>query len=276
MDWFRSWHGAPTDTKFLVIARRANVAPGMVSAVYWALLDHASQNNPRGCVDGFDTEAYAAWAGWEESDVIAIVAAFVVKETIKDGKITSWEKRQPKREDDSGPRVKRYRDNQRAASVTSESVTQSNVTVTHGNAPDKNQREDQKDERLARPPASAPQSPEPQNDPEHGVALSKLEALGMITGTTLLEFNALWPDLGNGRRAWVDDAVTVAQANGASSPAYAVRVLANAVRSGKRPGQVPEQPARQARPQGRDLKKLLGITEEDEKYGTPFARQAPA
>ena len=31
--WFRSWHGAPTDNKWLVIARRANVSAGVVSAV---------------------------------------------------------------------------------------------------------------------------------------------------------------------------------------------------------------------------------------------------
>jgi len=29
MDWFRSWHGAPNDPKWLVIARKAGVAPGM-------------------------------------------------------------------------------------------------------------------------------------------------------------------------------------------------------------------------------------------------------
>lgn len=62
-EWFRSWHGAPTDSKFLLIAKRAQVAPGMVSAVYWALLDYASQNEPRGSVEGFDTETYAEWAG---------------------------------------------------------------------------------------------------------------------------------------------------------------------------------------------------------------------
>ena len=27
MDWFRSWHGAPTDNKWLVIAKRAMEAP---------------------------------------------------------------------------------------------------------------------------------------------------------------------------------------------------------------------------------------------------------
>lgn len=63
MDWFRSWHGAPTDNKWLLIAKRAGVTPMMVSAVFWALLDYASQQEERGSVAGFDAETYAMWAG---------------------------------------------------------------------------------------------------------------------------------------------------------------------------------------------------------------------
>lgn len=88
-EWFRSWHGAPTDSKYRVVAKRAGVAPGMVSAVYWALLDYASQNEPRGSVEGFDTETYAEWAGWEEGDIQAIIEAFTIKQTIIDGQIVA-------------------------------------------------------------------------------------------------------------------------------------------------------------------------------------------
>ena len=142
-EWFRSWHGAPTDSKFLLIAKRAQVAPGMVSAVYWALLDYASQNEPRGSVEGFDTETYSEWAGWEESDVIAVIAALTTKGAIVDGKIVAWEKRQPKREDPTAAeRQARYRDAQRNAVVTQDNavtneVTQSNAVsrrVTRKNA----------------------------------------------------------------------------------------------------------------------------------------------
>ena len=54
IEWFRSWHGAPTDNKWLVIAKRAGVPAGMVSAVVWALFDYASQNENRGSVEDFD------------------------------------------------------------------------------------------------------------------------------------------------------------------------------------------------------------------------------
>ena len=129
-EWFRSWHGAPTDSKFLLIAKRAQVAPGMVSAVYWALLDYASQNEPRGSADGFDTETYAEWAGWEEREVIAIIAALTNKGAIIDGRIAAWEKRQPKKEDPgAADRMRKMRDAKRNTDVTQdESVTDANVT----------------------------------------------------------------------------------------------------------------------------------------------------
>lgn len=137
MDWFRSWHGAPTDNKWLLIAKRAGVTPMMVSAVFWALLDYASQQEERGSVAGFDAETYAMWAGCDETDVIAIVNAMRAKGVITDGEtLAAWEKRQPRREDDSSERVRRHRDKQRQ-SVTDDTVTQCNDTVTQCNAPDK-------------------------------------------------------------------------------------------------------------------------------------------
>ena len=135
--WFRSWHGAPTDNKWLVIAKRANVAPGIVSAVAWALFDHASQADDRGSVEGFDTETYALWAGWCEADVIAVVDAMRAKGVIDaDDRLHAWDKRQPKREDDSAERVREFRKRQNAAK---QDVTQCNAekrtetNVTHGN-----------------------------------------------------------------------------------------------------------------------------------------------
>ncbi len=137
MDWFRSWHGAPTDNKWLVIAKRAGVAPMMVSATFWALLDYASQQSERGSIAGFDVETYALWAGVEESDILAVLDAMRAKGVITDGDtLAAWDKRQPKREDDSAERVRRHREKQRN-SVTDDSVTRCNADVTQGNAPDK-------------------------------------------------------------------------------------------------------------------------------------------
>ena len=173
MDWFRSWHGAPSDPKWLVIARKAGVAPGMVSAVAWAVFDHGSQHNERGRVDNFDIETYAVWSGWDEADIQAVIDAMTAKGIIVDGRIAAWDKRQPKREDDSRERVRQWRDRQNEAakakaaadsdalpardgSVTAD-VTQCNAGVTHGNAPDKIQsREDteKRDSESAQTPSA--------------------------------------------------------------------------------------------------------------------------
>ena len=59
--WWRSWHGAPTDPKWLVVAEQAHVNPGMVAAVAWALLDHASQQADRGNVSEFDVETISTF-----------------------------------------------------------------------------------------------------------------------------------------------------------------------------------------------------------------------
>lgn len=110
MSWFRSWHGAPTDNKWLVIAKRANVKPIHVSGTWWALLDHASQHSDRGTVDDFDVETFALFAGMEETHVSRIVTALCEKGLIVDGKIAQWGKRQPKREDETaGERKRRQR-----------------------------------------------------------------------------------------------------------------------------------------------------------------------
>lgn len=113
-DWFRSWHGAPTDNKWLVIARKAKVTPGFVSAVVWALLDYASQIEPRGSIVGFDVETYAAFSGWEEETIEGVIAALKDKGVINpDGGFHNWGKRQPKRDDGSAERAKAWRERRR-------------------------------------------------------------------------------------------------------------------------------------------------------------------
>lgn len=128
MDWFRSWHGAPTDTKWLLIARKARVQPGIVSAIAWALLDHASQNSDRGTVSDFDIETYAVFSGFEEDTIASVMAAMIEKGVIVDGKLAAWDRRQPKGEDLTGAeRQRRWRERQKSKN---RDVTDNNVTVT--------------------------------------------------------------------------------------------------------------------------------------------------
>lgn len=125
--WWRSWHNAPIDHKWAVIAARAGSKPGIVSAVAWALMDFASQQKERGTIAGFDAEVYAVYSGFPESEVIAIIQAMTEKGIIVDGKFHKWDERQPKREDDSTPRVQKLRN------ALKQNVTQGNANVTQGN-----------------------------------------------------------------------------------------------------------------------------------------------
>ena len=120
IQWWRSWHGAPMDNKWPVIALRSGVKVGIVSAIAWALMDYASQHKERGSIEGFDTEVYAVYSGFTEDEIKAVIKAMEDKGIISDNHLTNWEKRQPQREDNSAERVTQWREKQR-------SVTQSNA-----------------------------------------------------------------------------------------------------------------------------------------------------
>jgi hypothetical protein len=131
-EWFRSWHGAPTDPKWLSVARRAKAPVAVVVATVWALLDDASQNTDRGSIQHFDAEVIAAFLGVEESEVRAVVKALVEKGILSDGgRIANWDKRQPKREreeDFSTDRVRAFRERHETPSPTSETPRNANET----------------------------------------------------------------------------------------------------------------------------------------------------
>ena len=129
--WFRSWQGAPTDPKWLVVANKAGVTPGMVSAVVWALFDYASQHDERGSIEDFDVETYAAFSGFEQKQIDQVIKALTDKRLIVKGKLTAWEKRQPRREDNSTSRVTEYRKR------TMRHGNDVKRSVTHGNAPER-------------------------------------------------------------------------------------------------------------------------------------------
>lgn len=156
IDWFRSWHGAPTDPKWLLIAKLAMkrsetqcnaISPGMVSAVVWALFDHASQHAERGRVDDFDAETYASYSGFDEANVAAIIASLNDKSLIVSGLLSAWQKRQPKREDHSTERVREHRN------AVKRSETQGNARVDKEKS-----REDKKEREGAFAPPAEKQS----------------------------------------------------------------------------------------------------------------------
>jgi len=118
--WFRSWHGAPTDPKWLGIARKAGVAPGIVSALVWALLDRASQATERGSIAGYDADGLGCFMGCEAEQVEAVITLMHEKGVLAENTFTGWEKHQPRREDGSAERAKEWRERKRTQPNASE------------------------------------------------------------------------------------------------------------------------------------------------------------
>jgi hypothetical protein len=152
LSWWRSWHGAPTDHKWAVISARSGVKVGIVSAIAWALLDYASQQPDRGSMAGFDTEEYAVYSGFEEVEIVAVIQAMNDKGIIKDGRLTNWEKRQPKREDDSAERVRKFRAEKR-------NVTQGNAPERESESDTESEEDKEKEREESKPQAASPLSP---------------------------------------------------------------------------------------------------------------------
>jgi DnaD/phage-associated family protein len=158
------------DSKWPVIAARSGVKVGIVSAIAWALLDYASQHEKRGTVTGFDTEVYAIYSGFPESDIIAVIQAMTDKGIIVDGRLANWEKRQPKREDDSRDRVTKHRELKRI-------VTQRNAPDTDTDTESDKESESDKEKRLKTPVVQSLQI-----DPELGQLAREYESnFGVLT-----------------------------------------------------------------------------------------------
>lgn len=108
--WVRLWHDMPTDPKWRVIAKRSGQRVGDVIAVFNFLMVSASANaSERGRTHDFESEDVAAALDLESSDVDAIIKAMTGKVLDTDGRLTGWEKRQPKREDSSADRAAKWR-----------------------------------------------------------------------------------------------------------------------------------------------------------------------
>lgn len=109
-DWVRLWHDMPTDPKWRVIARKSGQPLACVIAVFNLMMVSASGNAmKRGTMLAWDDEDAGAALDMDAADVAAIRDAMQGK--VLDGDyLTGWERRQPKREDNSVGRVKAYRE----------------------------------------------------------------------------------------------------------------------------------------------------------------------
>lgn len=132
MEWFRWYHGACSDAKWPLIARKAHTTVGVVVSVWVALLEYASQDDERGSVEGFDCETFDALYGYSDGTCEAVLSAMLEKGLIEDGCICSWSRRQPQREREestNAERQRRYRERRRLER-DGEGVTEEDGNVT--------------------------------------------------------------------------------------------------------------------------------------------------
>lgn len=99
MDWFRWHHGTVNDPKFQLVARRAKASVAEVVAVWASLLEAASLSSDRGHPGDVDFEAVDCGLGLDDGKTAEIYVQMQARDLIdSEGRLTAWEKRQPKRE----------------------------------------------------------------------------------------------------------------------------------------------------------------------------------
>lgn len=153
IDWFRWHHGTVTDPKFGVVAKKSGSRVSDVIAVWAFVLESASAEADRGQVGNIDHEALDFLLGLDDGQSFRIVEQMYSRALIStyDGRVCSWDKRQPKREresDDSTERVRAHRQRQKEQSETKESQVTPCNAVQHQETP----REEERREELKQAP----------------------------------------------------------------------------------------------------------------------------
>jgi len=134
MDWLRLWHDMPNDPKWRTISRQSKQPIALVQALYLHLLVDASTSETRGNAS-VTTEDLASALDVDDEQVEAIISA--MQGRVLDGTwITGWEKRQPKRNDDSKDRVRRHRQKkaEESAAKSEKGAAESNAGNEQNNA----------------------------------------------------------------------------------------------------------------------------------------------
>lgn len=120
--WVRLWHDMPTDPKFRTIARASKQPLPVVVAIFTFMLTDASANETeRGRTTASDEDIASAF-DLEDADVASVRQA--MQGRVLDGDILAgWEKRQPKKEDNSAERAKAWREKKQAANAAERQQT---------------------------------------------------------------------------------------------------------------------------------------------------------
>lgn len=145
IDWFRWHHGSVTDPKFGLVAKKSGARLSDVLAVWAFVLESASANETRGVIGAVDAESLEYLLDLEEGTAFRILDAMTQRGLLgAGGVVVSWEKRQPKREDDTAAERKRRQREREHELALSEAVTPSKSrTVTQGHDRGEESREEE-------------------------------------------------------------------------------------------------------------------------------------
>ena len=112
-NWVRLWEDMPTDPKWRVVARRSGRPLSEVLSVFVFMMTNAGANaTERGRLQNWSDEDVGAAIDMDGEHVTAIREAMQGK-TIDGDRLTGWERRQPKREDNSSERARAWREEQK-------------------------------------------------------------------------------------------------------------------------------------------------------------------
>lgn len=163
IDWFRWHHGSVTDPKFALVARRTGASLPDVLAVWAYLLEHASAADVRGTFAPIDFEAWDCLFGFPDGRTKAIHDAMQDRNLVDGGAVTSWEKRQPKREredDLSTERSRAFRQRQKEEKAATERQEEACNAAQRQETPrEEKRREEEKREIQGAPEVFAPPEP---------------------------------------------------------------------------------------------------------------------
>ncbi len=186
MDWFRWHHGSVTDPKFQLVAKKAGASTAEVLAVWACLLEEASQAENRGHPGDIDFEALDCLLGFEDGKALEIHKRMSERGLFKDGAVAAWDRRQPKREDDTAAdrkRRQRERDHElnmaRVTADKSRNVTQCHADVTQGHDRGEESREDSSVAKATGDAGQVQPAAKPEPDPIFGDGLAYLVKTGV-------------------------------------------------------------------------------------------------
>ena len=95
MNWYKAFHGLPYDPQLAVVAKRAGISRAEILALIIALMDHASQNNPRGSLAGLDAEKLAVALDLDVAHIDTSLQALRDKGVVSaDNTLSDWAGRQ--------------------------------------------------------------------------------------------------------------------------------------------------------------------------------------